>query len=119
MYELMPKGSLEGRLFGSGEDADTTGGMAGGQANADGGLSWRDRVRISWEIACALLFLHTAPTPIVHMWVSVGERVKEEADRTTARVAFAKYRYIVAHRFPAVVMIPEVVIALAAQLPPH
>ena len=63
VYELMPNGSLETHLFGW---------EGGRSANAGGArgpvpLGWRHRVRIAAEVASALLFLHSAPTPIVHM----------------------------------------------------
>ncbi|GLC46283.1 hypothetical protein PLESTM_001853700 [Pleodorina starrii] len=64
VYELLPNGSLESHLFGAG------GGSGGGGAGSSGAvaaLSWGARVRIAAEVASALLFLHTAPTPIVHM----------------------------------------------------
>ncbi|KAG2438743.1 hypothetical protein HXX76_005288 [Chlamydomonas incerta] len=63
VYELMPNGSLETHLFG------WEGGRSAGAGGARGPvpLGWRHRVRIAAEVASALLFLHSAPTPIVHM----------------------------------------------------
>ncbi|XP_031483078.1 U-box domain-containing protein 52-like isoform X3 [Nymphaea colorata] len=52
VYEYMENGSLDDRLF---------------RKNNTPPLCWSDRFRIAWEIASALLFLHTSkPKPIVH-----------------------------------------------------
>jgi serine/threonine protein kinase/nucleotide-binding universal stress UspA family protein len=52
VYEYMANGSLENRLFCKNNSAP---------------LSWFSRFRIIWEVASALLFLHSAkPEPIVH-----------------------------------------------------
>lgn len=52
VYEMMEHGNLEDHLF---------------KATHYGDLAWQDRVRIAAEVASALLFLHSAPEPIVHM----------------------------------------------------
>ncbi|XP_048610106.1 U-box domain-containing protein 35-like [Brassica napus] len=52
VYEYMENGSLEDRLF---------------QANNSPPLPWFERVRIAWEVAAALIFLHKSkPKPIIH-----------------------------------------------------
>ncbi|MEW5312959.1 MAG: hypothetical protein WDW38_004556 [Sanguina aurantia] len=51
VYELMEQGSLQDLLFKKGAKP----------------IPWKDRVRIAAEVASALLFLHSAPEPIVHM----------------------------------------------------
>ncbi len=56
VYEFLAGGSLDQRLFASAA-------AAAGRPP----LAWKDRVRVAAEVASALLFLHTAPTPIVHM----------------------------------------------------
>ncbi|CAN6460248.1 unnamed protein product [Victoria cruziana] len=51
VYEFMENGSLEDRF----------------RKNNSPPLCWSDRFRIAWEIASALLFLHSAkPNPVVH-----------------------------------------------------
>ncbi|KIY93079.1 U-box domain-containing protein 34 [Monoraphidium neglectum] len=51
VYELLDNGNLEEHILGSrGDD-----------------LLWQDRVRITAEVASALLFLHSAPEPIIHL----------------------------------------------------
>lgn len=65
MYELMTNSSLEAHLFGGGAGAGGSGLGAGTAPRPP--LLWRERVRIAAEVASALLFLHSAPTPIVHM----------------------------------------------------
>ncbi|GFR44035.1 hypothetical protein Agub_g5192, partial [Astrephomene gubernaculifera] len=94
VYELMSRGSLAEHLFSQQhqhQQQQQAAGRAwpwraGGRGSSEGGgqqqqqqqhpqrqqqaavhLDWRDRVRISAEVASALLFLHSAPTPIVHM----------------------------------------------------
>ncbi|KAJ4913133.1 U-box domain-containing protein 35 [Raphanus sativus] len=52
VYEYMENGSLEDRLF---------------QVNNSPPLPWFERVRIAWEVAAALVFLHKSkPKPIIH-----------------------------------------------------
>ncbi|RZC74447.1 hypothetical protein C5167_049922 [Papaver somniferum] len=52
VYEYMENGNLEDRLF---------------QKNNTPPMPWFDRYRVAWEVASALLFLHTSkPTPIIH-----------------------------------------------------
>ncbi|XP_065871716.1 U-box domain-containing protein 35-like [Euphorbia lathyris] len=52
IYEYMENGSLEDRLF---------------RLNNTPPIPWFERVRIAWEVASALAFLHNAkPKPIVH-----------------------------------------------------
>ncbi|XP_033513301.2 U-box domain-containing protein 35-like [Nicotiana tomentosiformis] len=52
VYEYMENGSLEDRLI---------------RKNKTPPLAWFDRVRIAWEVASALVFLHyTKPKPIIH-----------------------------------------------------
>ncbi|KAF8109241.1 hypothetical protein N665_0100s0030 [Sinapis alba] len=52
VYEYMENGSLEDRLF---------------QVNNSQPLPWFVRLRIAWEVASALVFLHKSkPTPIIH-----------------------------------------------------
>ncbi|XP_059316097.1 U-box domain-containing protein 35-like [Lycium ferocissimum] len=52
VYEYMENGSLEDRLT---------------RKNNTPPLPWFDRVRIAWEVASALVFLHnTKPKPIIH-----------------------------------------------------
>ncbi|XP_055808932.1 U-box domain-containing protein 35-like [Solanum dulcamara] len=52
VYEYMENGSLEDRLT---------------RKNNTPPLTWFDRVRIAWEVASALVFLHnTKPKPIIH-----------------------------------------------------
>ncbi|CAN7071645.1 unnamed protein product [Brassica oleracea var. botrytis] len=52
VYEYMENGSLDDRLF---------------QVNNSPPLPWFERVRIAWEVAAALVFLHKSkPKPIIH-----------------------------------------------------
>ncbi|XP_010555606.1 PREDICTED: U-box domain-containing protein 35 isoform X2 [Tarenaya hassleriana] len=52
VYEYMENGSLEDRLF---------------QVNNSPPIPWFERVRIAWEVASALVFLHKSkPKPIIH-----------------------------------------------------
>ena len=51
VYELLDNGSLEDHVVGRGR----------------GDLLWQDRVRVTAEVASALLFLHSAPEPIIHL----------------------------------------------------
>ncbi|KAL0891009.1 hypothetical protein Bca101_014992 [Brassica carinata] len=52
VYEYMENGNLEDRLF---------------QVNNTPPLPWFERVRIAWEVAAALVFLHKSkPKPIIH-----------------------------------------------------
>ncbi|WCJ36438.1 U-box domain-containing protein kinase family protein [Euphorbia peplus] len=52
VYEYMENGSLEDRLF---------------RLNNTPPIPWYERIRIAWEVASALAFLHNAkPKPIVH-----------------------------------------------------
>ncbi|XP_033143309.1 U-box domain-containing protein 35-like [Brassica rapa] len=52
VYEYMENGNLEDRLF---------------QVNNTPPLPWFERVRIAWEVASALVFLHKSkPKPIIH-----------------------------------------------------
>ncbi|KAG7612599.1 UspA [Arabidopsis suecica] len=52
VYEYMENGSLEDRLF---------------QVNDSQPIPWFVRLRIAWEVASALVFLHKSkPTPIIH-----------------------------------------------------
>uniref|UniRef100_A0A0D9VN84 RING-type E3 ubiquitin transferase n=1 Tax=Leersia perrieri TaxID=77586 RepID=A0A0D9VN84_9ORYZ len=52
VYEYMENGSLEDRLR---------------CKNGTAPLAWCDRLRIAWEVASALVFLHsTKPSPIIH-----------------------------------------------------
>ena len=52
VYEYMENGNLEDRLF---------------QVNNTPPLPWFERIRIAWEVAAALVFLHKSkPKPIIH-----------------------------------------------------
>eukprot|EP00879_Flechtneria_rotunda_P018522 GHRR01019435.1.p1 GENE.GHRR01019435.1~~GHRR01019435.1.p1 ORF type:complete len:420 (+),score=137.92 GHRR01019435.1:571-1830(+) len=51
VYELLDNGNLEHHLF----------------SPALPDLQWQDRIRIACEVISALVFLHSAPEPIVHM----------------------------------------------------
>jgi serine/threonine protein kinase len=56
VYELMEAGSLD-RALGLGEE----------KADGAAALAWRERVRIAWEVATALVWLHSDKIPIYHM----------------------------------------------------
>lgn len=56
VYELLDNGSLEQHLFSS--------------SMPD--LAWQDRIRIACETVSALVFLHSAPEPIIHMDLKPG-----------------------------------------------
>jgi len=60
VYELMENGSLDQALFPQQQQQQQ-------QQQQRPPLRWQDRVRIAAEVASALLFLHSAPEPIVHM----------------------------------------------------
>ena len=64
VYELMGGGSLEAAL---GLQHAGQQQAAGQPTRARPALLWPDRVRIASEVACALLHLHTGPSPIIHM----------------------------------------------------
>ncbi|KAF5731047.1 U-box domain-containing protein 35-like [Tripterygium wilfordii] len=52
IYEYMENGSLEDRLF---------------RVNGTPSIPWFERYRIAWEVASALVFLHSSkPKPIIH-----------------------------------------------------
>eukprot|EP00197_Chlamydomonas_leiostraca_P000020 CAMPEP_0202886216 /NCGR_PEP_ID=MMETSP1391-20130828/42060_1 /ASSEMBLY_ACC=CAM_ASM_000867 /TAXON_ID=1034604 /ORGANISM="Chlamydomonas leiostraca, Strain SAG 11-49" /LENGTH=972 /DNA_ID=CAMNT_0049569485 /DNA_START=65 /DNA_END=2985 /DNA_ORIENTATION=+ len=68
VYEYLENGSLEDHLFRGGPPG-AGGGQDGAQHARGGGagLAWQERVRVAAEVASALLYLHSAPEPIVHM----------------------------------------------------
>ncbi|GFR50977.1 hypothetical protein Agub_g13302 [Astrephomene gubernaculifera] len=72
VYELMPGGSLASYLNDnkrpSSQQQRQSAPPAAASATSSRAelLSWRDRVRIMWQVASALYFLHTSNPPIVH-----------------------------------------------------
>ncbi len=72
VYELMEGGSLADAL-GAGptgqlqQQQGPAAGAAAGSNGHSGGLPWQDRVRIAAEVAAGLAFLHSGPSPLIHM----------------------------------------------------
>eukprot|EP00798_Chlamydomonas_sp_ICE-L_P024111 gene24111-9686_t len=88
VYELMNQGTLDDFLFPK-PAARSQGSMVPTP------LWWQNRVRIASEVATALLFLHSAPEPIVHIYSGKGE----SASRLVGTIAYMDPEYLRSGQF--------------------